>query len=389
MRHELRTPLNAILGYSAMLMEDAEDLALTRCLASLQTIHSTGNQVLSLINEVLVNEAQGHSTSHNSGALADLEARAVKVREQVRLPLSQISASCADLLLEAEDCGHEFFIPELQKIHTSAKRLQELCEAFASSMELRITEQGLNSRAPSPNELPTPRASALREEIGRATGGRLLVVDDNEVNRDMLLRRLQRQGHTGAVAANGQEALAMLRNESFDVVLLDILMPGMNGYQVLEHMKADAELRYLPVIMISALHEMDSVLKCIEIGAEDYLPKPFNPVLLKARVGACLEKKRLRDQEVSLFQQLQDNYAQLLELEKLRDGLTHMVIHDLRTPLTALISGLSTISTYGDLNEIQSEVLDISMNGAKTLGAMINDLLDISKMEGRLAQAGL
>jgi signal transduction histidine kinase len=103
--------------------------------------------------------------------------------------------------------------------------------------------------------------------------------------------------------------------------------------------------------------------------------------LLKARVGACLEKKRLRDQEVKLFEQLQDNYAKLLELEKMRDGLTHMVIHDLRTPLTALVSGLATIGSYGDLNEIQREVLDISLNGANTLGAMINDLLDISKME--------
>jgi signal transduction histidine kinase len=123
------------------------------------------------------------------------------------------------------------------------------------------------------------------------------------------------------------------------------------------------------------------VLKCIGIGAEDYLPKPFNPVLLKARVNACLEKKRLRDQEVKLFEQLQDNYKKLLELENLRDGLTHMVIHDLRTPLTALSSGLSTMEACGELNEIQQEILEISLQGANTLGAMINDLLDISKME--------
>jgi phosphoserine phosphatase RsbU/P len=124
----------------------------------------------------------------------------------------------------------------------------------------------------------------------------LLVVDDNDDNRYTLTRRLAREGYTNlTTAANGCEALDLLQAKPFDLMLLDIMMPGTNGYQVLEQMKADPALREIPVIMISALSELDSVIRCIELGAEDYLPKPFNPTLLRARVGASLEKKRLRD----------------------------------------------------------------------------------------------
>jgi sigma-B regulation protein RsbU (phosphoserine phosphatase) len=125
----------------------------------------------------------------------------------------------------------------------------------------------------------------------------LLVVDDNEDNRYTLIQRLKRQGYTNVTTAvNGREALEQLRARPFDLVLLDVTMPEMNGYEVLENLKADARLRHLPVIMISAVDQVESVVRCIELGAEDYLPKPFNPTLLKARVGASLEKKRLRDE---------------------------------------------------------------------------------------------
>jgi phosphoserine phosphatase RsbU/P len=130
-----------------------------------------------------------------------------------------------------------------------------------------------------------------------AEGPALLVVDDNEDNRYTLTRRLTREGYTNlTTATNGREALDLLRAKPFDLILLDIMMPDMNGYEVLERMKAGAELRNIPVIMISALTEIDSVVRCIDLGAEDYLPKPFNPTLLRARVGASLEKKRLRDE---------------------------------------------------------------------------------------------
>lgn len=131
--------------------------------------------------------------------------------------------------------------------------------------------------------------------------GRLLVVDDNKVNRILLSRGLEQYGHIVETAENGKQALEMLKRGEYDLVLLDIEMPEMNGYQVLEACLQDAELRDLPIIMTSSLDELDSVVKCIELGAEDYLNKPVNYVLLRARVNASLEKKRLRDEQRKLI----------------------------------------------------------------------------------------
>ncbi len=124
------------------------------------------------------------------------------------------------------------------------------------------------------------------------------------MNRIMLSRYITKLGYRSSLAENGQQALEKLQAEPFDLVLLDVQMPEMDGYQVLEQLKADPRLRDIPVIMISAVDELESVVTCIELGAQDYLPKPFNPVLLRARLTACLERKWLRDQEVDYLQQV-------------------------------------------------------------------------------------
>lgn len=124
---------------------------------------------------------------------------------------------------------------------------------------------------------------------------RILVVDDNEMNRDVLSRRLEKQGYTVVTAEDGQVALDLLRRDPFDLILLDIMMPRVNGYQVLENLKANPLQRDIPIIVISAMDDLESVVRCIELGAEDYLFKPFNPVLLRARLNAILSKKRTRE----------------------------------------------------------------------------------------------
>jgi len=154
-------------------------------------------------------------------------------------------------------------------------------------------------------------------------GYALLVVDDNEDNRYTLTQRLKRQGYANvATSQDGREALDLLRTRPFDLVLLDIMMPELNGYQVLAELKADERLRHIPVIMISAVDELDSVIRCIELGAEDYLPKPFNPTLLRARVGACLEKKRFHDELAewtrTLEQRVQEKVAEVERLGRLK-----------------------------------------------------------------------
>jgi len=146
--------------------------------------------------------------------------------------------------------------------------------------------------APTTNPSPSTPASSL------------LVVDDNSMNRIMLSRYITKLGYQATLAENGRQALDKLQGQPFDLVLLDVQMPEMDGYQVLEHLKADPRLRDIPVIMISAVEELESVVRCIELGAQDYLPKPFNPVLLRARLSASLERKWLRDQEVDYLQQV-------------------------------------------------------------------------------------
>lgn len=125
--------------------------------------------------------------------------------------------------------------------------------------------------------------------------GRVLVVDDDALNRMQLVQGLKLQGYSTAQAEDGEQALEILSDERFDLVILDILMPKLDGFGVLSRIKDDGELRDIPVIIISALDEMDSVVKGIRMGAEDHLSKPFDPTLLEARVGACLEKRRMRE----------------------------------------------------------------------------------------------
>jgi class 3 adenylate cyclase len=182
--------------------------------------------------------------------------------------------------------------------------------------------------------------------------GHILVVDDNRVNRLKLSHGLEQQGHTVTLAENGQRALEMIRAQSFDLVLLDIVMPEMDGYQVLERMKRDSMLRDIPVIVISALGEMESVVKCIKMGAEDYLPKPFDPVLLRARIEACLEKKRLRDQEQAYLQQLQ------IEREKSE----RLLLNILPEPIAdRLKQGQSTIAdSFAEVTVLFADIVDFT-----------------------------
>src|SRR5262245_30031771 len=132
---------------------------------------------------------------------------------------------------------------------------------------------------------------------GEEAAGRILIVDDDRINRALLTRGVEQAGHHVTTAENGRDALALLRDHPFDVVLLDIVMPELDGVSVLEQIKADPRLQHVPVIMISAVDEIESVVRCIEMGAEDYLPKPFDPVLLRARINAGLARKRLHEVE--------------------------------------------------------------------------------------------
>ena len=149
----------------------------------------------------------------------------------------------------------------------------------------------------------------------------VLIVDDSEMNRDLLMRRLGKMDLVLSEAANGEEALAAMKKQSFDLVLLDIMMPVMDGYETLEHMQENQDTQRIPVIMITALDDVDSAVRCIDMGAVDYITKPFNPTLLKSRVTACLERKRLSDEDESrrLQTELSNEYLSEQVREKVRE----------------------------------------------------------------------
>ena len=308
LKHELRTPLNHIIGYCEMLMEQAQDDGLDIFLADLNRIHSAGEQLLGVVDDLC-------------DPVAHRKIDEASMHHEVRTPLNQIIGYAEMLQEQAKDLGYDSFASDLQKVHTAGRHLLDLIVENFVSIQVNSDAVG-NDLAMSKRHQAFARdpTATQNKVVGAAVGtASLLVVDDNELNRDMLTRRLERLGYDVSCAENGIEALKLLKTESFDLLLLDVIMPLMDGFEVLEQLKAEPLLRDIPVIVLSASDQLDHVVKCIQKGAQDYLSKPFSPVLLQARIGSCLERKRLRDQETLYLRQIEE--------EKRRsDELLHVIL---------------------------------------------------------------
>jgi adenylate cyclase len=304
--------LNAIIGYSEMLLEDTDDDALADFAADLKNVLAAGRQLLAIVNDLL--DAQKLASDD---VAFNLESLIANLDYQARAPLNGVIGYSEILLEIAAEQEQAEIIPDLERIHAAGNlfltRLNNIIDFSSLDAGLKTPIPGAADQSPLIDSVMASLQELAQESVALTGGetGALLVVDDNEINRDLLSRYLARLGHTVQTAPDGKKALEMIDSGAFDLVLLDIMMPELNGYQVLQHLKESPTWRDLPVIMISALDEMDSVVRCIELGAADYLAKPFNPVLLRARVGACLEKKRLRDLEKEQERQLQELNAAL------------------------------------------------------------------------------
>ena len=292
LRHDLRTPLNHVIGYGEMLLEAlAEDDA---------------------------------ATGPGVEALREIVARS---REQVRLLQNARGVDDARAALRDDRTLNELYVlsgalhsryqDDVRKMQQAAERIASFAGGGAGPGSERAAEPTANTAAPG------------------GSRGTLLAVDDNPQNRELLKRMLERQGYSVTMAANGEECLQLLTEQRFDLVLLDVIMPGLSGFDVLSRIRTSEEWRNIPVIVVSALDESSAAIRCIEMGAEDYLPKPFDPVLLKARIGATLEKKHLRDQEI--------RYAHELEqaLDELRRAQDKLVVQEKLASLGALTAGIA------------------------------------------------
>jgi adenylate cyclase len=300
-RQELLAPVNAIAGYADILRDEASRLELPALTPDIDRILTSAEALLSLVEGLL--DAGTTTARHEEESLSDYQQRLL---HDLRNPLNAIKGYGEMLLEDIVDLTGVSLRQDLERLLTEVARLLASLEwivSFTFYQTASAETEAERSRLMAADPLLAIRAPDPSQEHPRETG-RILVVDDNASNRGLLLRRLEREGHQALEAKSGQQALQLLKAEEVDLILLDLMMPDMNGLQVLERLKGNERLRDIPVIMISGLRETGSVIRCIEAGAEDYLSKPFDQVLLRARINACLERKHWHDRELGYLAQL-------------------------------------------------------------------------------------
>ena len=306
---KIADPAQAILGYQELVIEDVQRTGPAEALPDLEKVLAAARNLNDRIKRLLDMEA-----SDTAGIFAvDSE-----LRHDLRTPMNAI-LGYSEMVIE--DFAEALSPGIIADITTIIRESRHLLEHIDGSLDVFSDD---------PGEKPTDlvdvtiaadlaRSIAARSSPSSEEPGRILVVDDTASNRDLLNRRLTRDGHFVTVAGSGEEALKILETEEFDLVLADILMPDMNGIELLSRLKSHERLRAIPVIMISGLKDEDAIIRCIEAGAEDYLQKPIDPVLLRARITACLERSRWRERE--------RRYLAQIEFEKERaDTLLHAIL---------------------------------------------------------------
>ena len=346
LRHRLRTPLNHIIGYSEMLLEDGSSSG--QATSVLEQVMALAKQILTLIQPTL---SPRGSDPEEDPLLKLRTGMQDSLDELLRLAKQLTECTCGANLIDAE------------RIQKAAADLISILHAQLSPLHPAIRRE---RRADRPIAGPAP--------------GLVLVVDDDEVNRDILGRNLERLGHRLLMAADGRQALATLESEKVDLVLLDLMMPEMDGVEVLEIMRSRDEMCHVPVLMLSAYDELEQVAVSIEVGAEDYLLKPFEPVLLRARVNAALERKRLRDLERLKTAELERAERELRLSNDELQRFVYAASHDLKEPLRTVTAFAQLFNRkYGaGLDLDGTELLETIISATKRMADLINDLLAYS-----------
>jgi adenylate cyclase len=295
LRQELQAPATAITDFLDIIIEDASRSPRDHLLPDLERMRTASHRLNAFVKDLV----QDTSSIRQHGEPFEEFYRGL--RHDLRTPLNAIKGYSELLIEDMEGDGEINVRDDLKKLKEAADQLLGQIDSMVALAQQEESDhqddrqQQLGIVADVLRTLqPLDASDALRVSVHSS---RVLVVDDNAANRDVLARRLTREGHQVVTATNGPAALELVAAQEFDLVLLDLIMPEMSGFEVLRRLKAAEHTSHVPVIVISALDELDSVVRCIEAGAEDYLPKPFNPILLRARIGACLEKKWLRDRE--------------------------------------------------------------------------------------------
>ena len=343
MRERLIAPARSIVGYQEIIFEDAQRLGLTSMLDDLARIRCAAQDLVQLVNRLL-----DTATVVDAETKTDLQAFQARLRHDLRTPLNAIIGYAEMLLEELEDVAGAQLREDLERLLNEARQVLQLLDVI---VDFSNGPHGLpdGGDAEAAHILALQQAIRPAAEAPRALEpGHILVVDDNENNRELLRRRLEHEGHKVAVADSGHRALKLLSQQPFEVILLDLMMPDMNGLELLQRLRQDERWRRTPVIMISGLSATEAVIRCIEAGADDYLSKPFDPVLLRARINAGLERKRWHDRE--------QEYLRRIEAEKeradalLRNILPGQIVNRLNGGETAIADRFEAVTVlFADL----------------------------------------
>ncbi|MDO8351522.1 MAG: PAS domain S-box protein, partial [Gallionella sp.] len=374
LRHELLTQVNAIIGYSEMLLEEIADRggSTKGWQADLDKIRASGADLFQFLE----------NSRTDPGSPEFLANLLYFIRTLVTTIVGY-----ADLLIEEAD---NQILPEtlrdLEIIRNAGHTLVERLHAFVQIDATQASLANLGSAIAEVFPLMRNAVNAMQSRKNKSTRllpGKLLVVDDDAISRDLLVHELLREGYQVDTAEGGRQALEMIRCGSYDLIILDIVMPEVNGYQVLEQLKNDGTLIDLPVVIISAWIEMDDIAHCIELGAEDYLPRKFNSALLKARVSASLEKKWLREQRQAWLQEKQkvEHAALLASEKKFRQLVSGALVGIFRTTLEGHVLDANPVmlQTLG-----YESIIELNQAGMQSIYA---DPGDRQRLLARLSQS--
>jgi sigma-B regulation protein RsbU (phosphoserine phosphatase) len=289
-RHDVRTLLNHIAGYSDLLRADSTEIKNTELANIFGSIFALVAGLKEALNELL------------AGKAAD-EGRRAATRSAILSQLFDVISLGHSAKRVAKRDDRPEFLGDIEKILKSADKIVDMME---NPLEVETTAPAVQG------VLAKRRSGAGPSDLGKAANpGRILIVDDDDVNRQIMSRQLERQGHVAVSTETGAEALKLLKRVPFDLIILDVMMPGMSGFEVLEKLKADERLRETPVIVISALEDPSAMAACIEMGAEDYLPREYDPIILRARIGSIMERARLKRQKDSYVKAIEDAQKRL------------------------------------------------------------------------------
>jgi class 3 adenylate cyclase/CheY-like chemotaxis protein len=304
LRQEVQAPATAIADFLAIVVEDARRLQLDALMSDLDRMQSAAARLNSFVQTLI---ADSSSDRRRNESAEEFNRR---LRHDLRTPLNAV-IGYSEMLLEDMDAEGE------HPLRADVTKLRESADFLLAQIDAMVALTRGETVALEQDAALAPQKSIVADILRTVAPlrdgssqqhdrpARILVVDDNASNRDVLARRLVREGHEISTAVDGAGALDLVAREDFDLILLDLIMPEIGGFEVLCRLKSDERTRAIPVIVISALDELDSVVRCIEAGADDYLSKPFDPVLLRTRINSSLEKKWLRDREKKFIADLE------------------------------------------------------------------------------------